>query len=84
MEHCELFSKICGEQIVRASASPNIELGCGGTNQITIRIERVQKARLIGLGIWLNSPQRIFVYKKRRLYCAIVSPKSHGTSREVI
>ena len=36
-----IISKICSYQIVRASASPNIELGCGGTNQFTVGIERV-------------------------------------------
>jgi hypothetical protein len=59
-----MISKICRNQIVRTSASPNIELGCGGTNQITVRIERVQEAGLVWAGIWLNSLQRIFVYKK--------------------
>jgi len=52
------------KQIVGTSASANIELGCGGTNQVTVGIERVQKAGLIGAGIWLNPPQRIFVDKK--------------------
>jgi len=51
-------------QIVRSSASANIDFGCGGTYQITIGIEGIQIARRIGAGIWLNSPQRIFVYKK--------------------
>jgi hypothetical protein len=59
-----IVSKISGNQIVRTSTSANIELGCGGTYQITIGIERVQKTRLIGTGLWLNSPQCIFVYKK--------------------
>src|ERR1700694_2042668 len=59
-----IVSKICGNQIIRTSASANIELSCGGTYQITVGIERVQKARLIGAGIWLKSPQSIFAYKK--------------------
>jgi hypothetical protein len=59
-----IVSKICGNQIIRTSASANIELSRGGTYQITVGIERVQKARLIGAGIWLNSPQSIFAYKK--------------------
>jgi len=59
-----IVSKISGDQIIGTSASADIELGCGGTYQITVGIERVQKARLIGAGIWLNSLQRIFVYKK--------------------
>jgi hypothetical protein len=73
------YFKICDNQIIGTSASANIELSCGGTYQIAVRIERVQKPRLIGASIWLNSPQSIFVYEKCCLYCAIVSPKSHGT-----
>jgi hypothetical protein len=60
----QAFSKISGNKIVRAPASANIDPGRGGTYQITIAIERVQKARLIGARIWLNSPQCIFAYKK--------------------
>jgi hypothetical protein len=75
------YFKICDNQIIRTSASANIELSCGGTYQIAVGIERVQKARLIGASIWLNSPQSIFAYEKCCLYCAIVSPKSHGTPR---
>jgi hypothetical protein len=68
-ERCDALSrrnclKICGNQIIRTSASADIELGCRSTYQITVGIECVQKARLIGAGIWLNSPQSIFVYKK--------------------
>jgi hypothetical protein len=59
-----IISKLCSNQIVRTSASPNIEFGGGGTNQITVGFERVKEAGLIGAGIWLNSLQRIFVYKK--------------------
>jgi hypothetical protein len=59
-----IVSKISGNQIIRTSASANINLGRGGTYQITVGIERVQKARFIGAGIWLNSPQCVFVYKK--------------------
>jgi hypothetical protein len=59
-----IAQKFCGNQIIRTSASADIELGCGGTYQITVGTECVQKARLIGAGIWLNSPQSIFVYKK--------------------
>ena len=33
---------------------------------------------------WLNSLQRIFLYKKRCFYRAIVSPKSHSMPRSVI
>jgi hypothetical protein len=57
-------SKISGNQIIRAPASANIDPGCGGAYQITIAIERVQKAQLIGTRIWLNSPQCFFAYKK--------------------
>jgi hypothetical protein len=57
-------SKISGNQIVRTSAAANIDLGGCGTDQITVAIERVQEPRLIGAGIGLNSPQRIFLYEK--------------------
>src|SRR5450631_1481135 len=80
----QIVSEISGVQIIRTSASANIDLGCGGTYQITVGIERSQKTRLIEAGIWLNSHQCIFVYKKRCLYSAVVSPKSHGMPRWVI
>ena len=63
----------------KSPASANIEFGCSGTYQITVGIKHFQKARLIGSGVWLNSPQCIFAYKERSFYSAIVSPKSYGT-----
>lgn len=81
---CEIGSKICGVQIVRAPATAAVDLGSGGTDQVTIGIKRVQKARFIVAGIWLKSLQRAFVYEKRRLDSAVVSPKSHGTPRAII
>ena len=57
-------SKIGGDQVVRTPASANVDPGSGGTYQITVGIERVQKTRLIAAGIWLNSLQRVFVYEK--------------------
>lgn len=77
-------SKISGDQIVRTPASADVHSGSGGAYPITIGIERVQKTRLIRTGIWLNAPQRAFVYEKRCLYRAIVPPKSHGMPRSVI
>jgi hypothetical protein len=61
-----------------------LELSCGSTYQITVGIECVQKPRFVRAGIRLNSLQCIFINKKRCLYCAIVSPKSHGSTRWVI
>jgi hypothetical protein len=57
-------SKIRGDQIIRTSASANIDPGGGGTYQITIGVERFQKAGLVRAGIRLNSRQCIFVYEK--------------------
>lgn len=57
-------SKISGNKIIRASASADIDPGRGGTYQITIAIEGIQEAQLIGARIWLNSPQCVFAYKK--------------------
>lgn len=48
----------------KTPASANVDSGSGGTYQITVGIERAQKTRLIGAGIWLNSPQCVFVYEK--------------------
>ena len=76
--------KISGDQIVRTPASADVDPGSGGAYPITVGIERVQKTRLIRTGIWLNALQRAFVYEKRCLYRAIVSPKSHGMPRPVI
>jgi hypothetical protein len=78
------LSKISGDQIVRTSASTNIDPGRGGTYQIAVGIERLQKTRLVEAGIWLNSLQCILVDEKRCFYSAIVSPKSYGTPRGVI
>jgi hypothetical protein len=57
-------SKIGGNKIIRAPAPTNIDSGRGGAYQITIAIERVQTARLIGARIWLNSPQCVFADEK--------------------
>jgi len=57
-------SEIGGNQIIRTSASANIDPGGSGAYQITVGIERIQKARLIGARIRLNSLQGIFVYEK--------------------
>jgi hypothetical protein len=76
-----MVSKISRNQVIRTSASANIGSGRGGTYQITIGIERVQKTGRIGASIWLYSRQCFFVYEKRCLYSAIVSPKSHRMPR---
>jgi hypothetical protein len=84
-DHRRAFvSKISGDQIIRSPAAANVNPGSSGTYQITIGIERVQKTRLIRTGIRLDPPQRAFVYEKRCLYRAIVSPKSHGMPRSII
>jgi hypothetical protein len=57
-------SKISGDQVVRTPASADVDPGSGGTYQITVGIERVKKARLIGASIWLNSPQCVFLDEK--------------------
>jgi hypothetical protein len=80
----DIRSKISGDQIVRTPASADVDPGSGGAYPITVAIERVQKARFIRTGIWLDPPQRAFVYEKRCLYRAIVSPKSHGMPRSII
>jgi len=58
------FSKISGDQVVRTPASADVDPGSGGTYQIAVGIERVQKTRLIGASIRLNSPQCVFVDEK--------------------
>lgn len=77
-------SKICGDQVVRASAAADVHLGSGGADQVTVGIECAEEARLIATDIRLNSLQRIFVDEKRCLNSAVVSPKSYGTPRAVI
>lgn len=56
--------KMRGKQIIGTSASADIDLRRGGTYQITVGIERIQKARLIGASVWLELPQCIFVNEK--------------------
>ena len=77
-------SKIAGDQVVGTPAPANVEPGSGGTYQVTVGIESVEKTRFIGTSIWLNAPQCVFVYKKRRFHRAIVSPKPHSMPRSVI
>jgi hypothetical protein len=77
-------SKVCSDQIVRAPVAAAVDLGSGGTDQVTIAVKRVQKARFIVAGIWLKPLQRAFFYKKRRLNSAVVSPKSHSAPRAII
>jgi len=54
--HRVFVSKIIGDQVVRTPASANINPGSRGAYHVTVGIERVQKAGLIGAGIWLNTP----------------------------
>jgi hypothetical protein len=56
--------EMSGSQVVRTSASADVNLRRGGAYQITVAIERTQKARLIGAGIRLNSSQGVFAYEK--------------------
>ena len=56
--------EMSGNQIVRTSASADVDLRRGGAYQITVAIERTQKARLIGAGVRLNSSQRVFAYEE--------------------
>ena len=63
-EPWQVALKIRGDQIVRTSASANIHPCGSGTDQVTVAIERIQKPRLIGAGIRLNSPQCIFRYEE--------------------
>jgi hypothetical protein len=62
--HPVIILKICSNQIIRASASANIEPGCRGTYQITVGIECDQKARLIGGCIRFNSHQCLLIDEK--------------------
>ncbi len=77
-------SEIGCNQIIRPPASANIELCRSSTDQITVRIEHAEAARLIGAGIWFNSLQRGFVNVERGLDGAVMPPKSYGTPRLVI
>jgi hypothetical protein len=77
-------SKISGDEIIRTPTAADVHPGSSGAYQIAIGIVCIQETRFMGLNIRLNSPQRALVYKKRCLYRAIISPKSHGTPRSVI
>jgi hypothetical protein len=59
-----IVSKISGDQIIRTPAAADVHPGSCGAYQIAIGIERVQETRFIGVSIWLNSPQRAFIYEK--------------------
>ena len=62
--YANVVSKICGGQIVGASAPTDVNLRSRRTYHITVAIERVQKTELVGAGIWLNSPQCVLVYEE--------------------
>lgn len=53
-------SEISRDQIVRASAPADIKPGGGGTYQITVDIECVQKSRYVGVEIRFNALQCTF------------------------
>jgi len=77
-------SKIRGDQIVSASASADINLRSRRAYHITVAIERVQEAGLVGAGIWLNSPQCALLYEECRFQRAVVPPEPHGSPGLVI
>jgi hypothetical protein len=77
-------SKICGDQIVRAPPSTDVNLRGRRAYHITVAIERVQETGLVGAGIWLNSPQCALFYKECRFQRAVVPPEPHGSPGLVI
>jgi hypothetical protein len=79
-----LVSKICGDQIVRASASTDVNLRSRRAYHIAVAIERVQETGLVGASIWLNSPQCALFYKECRFQRAVVPPEPHGSPGLVI
>jgi hypothetical protein len=63
-EPTSIGMKMRGNEIIRTSASADIDPRSSSTYQITVGIEHIQKARLIGPGIRLDSFQCVFVYEK--------------------
>jgi len=82
--HRTFVSEIMGDQVVRTPASANINLGGSSAYPVTVGIERVQEAGLVGAGIWLDVPERGLVYEEGCLHRAIISPKSHGMPGSVV
>jgi hypothetical protein len=78
------ISKICSDQIVRSPASTDVNLRSRRAYHITVAIERVQEAGLVGAGIRLNSPQSALVYEERGFQRAVVPPEPHGSPGLVI
>jgi hypothetical protein len=76
--------KVSRDEIVRSSASANINLGGGRTYFIAVRIKGAEKTQLIEADIELNLRQRVLIYKKRGFNRAIMPPESHGTPRSII
>ena len=79
-----LVSKVCGDQIVGAPASTDVNLRSRRAYHITVAIERVQETGLVGAGIRLNSPQCALVYEECRFQRAVVPPEPHGSPGLVI
>ncbi len=82
--HRIFVSEIMGDQVVRTPASANINLGRSSACPVTVGIERVQEAGLVGARIWLDVPERGLVYEEGCLHRAIISPKPHGMSGSVV
>ena len=78
------FSKICGDQIVRAPPSTDVNLCSRGAYQIAVAIERIQQTRLVGAGVRLNSSQCALVDEECRFQRTVVPPEPHGSPGLVI
>jgi hypothetical protein len=84
-DHIKMFvSKIRSDQVVRSPASTDVNLRSRRAYHITVAIERVQEAGLVGAGIRLNSPQSALVYEERGFQRAVVPPEPHGSPGLVI
>jgi hypothetical protein len=57
-------SKICEGQFVRPLSAAPIGFPCSGVDQVAVRIKSAQKSRLIGLHLWFNKFQCIFIHEK--------------------
>jgi len=78
------FSKICRDQIVRATPSTDVNLCSRGAYQIAVAVERIQQTRLVGAGIRLNSPQCALVDEECSFQRTVVPPEPYGSPGLVI
>lgn len=76
--------EVLAVDIVGAFAAARIDFGRSRIDPVSVHIEGAEQARFIAVHVGLNSLQRLFGHKKRRLHSAVVPPEPHRVPRRII